>query len=265
MNKRQKAFSDFSAEDKASIFKLHLALQLVKYPNLSKEQKDIILESITTITSDIYDRTKQRSEFETQSLESRSGSLFTSQEAVEIFASLGGNSQDVKMIRKYQNIVGLPSFPERKITFRKLLSTDMSNLWKVQLAFYLVKDKTLTNPQKEFIVRMIDFVRPSLFEVLKNADKKSEPDENIQILESEALTLFSEQKALTIFNKLGFTGNYEPSWDDFDPVLEGGDCTCRSGGGDCSGSLACAGSSCESTWFGCGFLYLQSCTGVCRL
>jgi hypothetical protein len=37
MSKRPKAFSDLSVEDKTRIFKLHLALQFVKRPNLTAD------------------------------------------------------------------------------------------------------------------------------------------------------------------------------------------------------------------------------------
>lgn len=200
LNERRKAFTDLSAEGKAIFLKLHLALQLIKHSNFSKDQRELILEGIALITPDSYNRTKNKGEFElqAQSLKSRAESLFTSQEVTDIFERLGGDSQDAKIIQKYQNIIGLTSFPERKIAFRKMSPTDMSNLWKVQLAFYLVKDNELNNSQKEFIVRVIDTITPALYKFYKNADEKSEPNEKIQILESESSTLFSEQKALTI-------------------------------------------------------------------
>lgn len=104
MNKKSGVFSDLSAEDKAALFKLHLALQFVKRQNLTKHQKDIILQSISTVSSDTYNKTKDRknTEMSAQTLQARATSIFSQREAFEIFASLGGNEEDVGMLRKYQ-------------------------------------------------------------------------------------------------------------------------------------------------------------------
>ena len=282
-NKRPKAFSDLSAEDKSNIFKLHLALQFIKRPGLTSDQKDIILESMSAITPDVYDRTKDRKNVEETSIESlqaRATSIFPQQEAVEIFAKLGGTPEDIEMIKEYQRITSFPSFPERKIAFRKVSSAQMSDLWKLQLAFYLVQDDKLNNSQKEFILRVIHFANPSVYKGLKTYNEKSNLNSKIQVanldkeiktLEDEASSLFSEETLSTIFKKLGFTGSYKSSNVNNSIVADGGDfeipvsspsCTCRSG--DCSEATVCASGGCESTWFGCGFIYVQSCNGECR-
>jgi hypothetical protein len=49
MGKRQKAFSESPDEMKANLFKFHLAFQFVKRPNLTKDQKEVILEGISNI------------------------------------------------------------------------------------------------------------------------------------------------------------------------------------------------------------------------
>lgn len=59
-DERRKLFSNLSAEDKANLFKLHLALQFVKRPNLSNEQKELILQTIPTLSPENYERTNSQ-------------------------------------------------------------------------------------------------------------------------------------------------------------------------------------------------------------
>jgi len=152
MNERRKGFSDLSAVDKANLFKFHLALQFVKRPNLNKDQEDVIFESISAISSDSYDITKDRTNVEVnaQSLQARAASVFERKDAFEIFASLGGDKNDVEILQKYQNTINIFSIPERKAFFRKLSSADMSNLWKVQMAYYLVEIEAPTVSKRIF-------------------------------------------------------------------------------------------------------------------
>lgn len=62
------------------------------------------MQSISTVSSDTYNKTKDRknTEMSAQTLQARATSIFSQREAFEIFASLGGNEEDVGMLRKYQ-------------------------------------------------------------------------------------------------------------------------------------------------------------------
>ena len=93
--KRQKAFSELSNENKAYVFKVGLALQFIKRPNLNKNQNDLILETISKISSDTYDKSTSekitKAEKEFQDLEGKALELFSPNEAFEIFATLNGD------------------------------------------------------------------------------------------------------------------------------------------------------------------------------
>jgi hypothetical protein len=52
---RQAAFGKLSNEQKASFFRVQFALQLVKRPNMTKEQRDFILDAISKVSADLYD------------------------------------------------------------------------------------------------------------------------------------------------------------------------------------------------------------------
>jgi hypothetical protein len=56
--RRPEIFSAFSPEAKAGVFRFHLAFQLVKRPDLTGEQKEFILKTLSGIQPDAYDQSK---------------------------------------------------------------------------------------------------------------------------------------------------------------------------------------------------------------
>ncbi|CAN5686583.1 hypothetical protein BH24ACI2_BH24ACI2_09660 [soil metagenome] len=148
MNERRKFFNDLSAGDKANLFKLHLALQFVKRPNLSNEQKDLILQTIPTLSFESYEKANSEAIAKTRQeaslLQQKARVIFSKQEGFEIFANLGGDTTEIDLLQKYQDISTL-SLSKRKDVFRKVLAKDKSNLWKVHLALNLATRSGLSN------------------------------------------------------------------------------------------------------------------------
>ena len=97
IGKRPKVFSDLSKEMKANLFRFHLASQFVKRPNLTKVQKDFILESLSNLSADDYDSTKGGTNFESkaENLEARAKILFSDKEIFEIFANMQSDENDL--------------------------------------------------------------------------------------------------------------------------------------------------------------------------
>lgn len=275
MNKRPKVFSDLSAEDKADLFRLHLALQIVKRPNLTQEQKNVILESLSSVTPESYDRENSEKRLKAQQeanlLEQKARSAFPGQEGFEIFASLGGNQEDIEMLQKYVNIANLPTIAQRKKSFGQYSATDKSNLWKIQLAYYLAKDEQLNEFQRDFIVRMINFVNPRMFDLTKGSEEKNAMERTIMNLKVEADNLFSEKKSIKIFSSLA-SSTESPSMESpskntpVTPNLAPGprDCSCRQGWTSCSSGYSCTnGGQCVATEWGCGLFWYYECNGDC--
>lgn len=266
MNKRGKAFSGFSDEDKANAFKLHLALQFVKRPNLTAEQKDLVLESISAITTDAYDRTKDRKNREPvfQSLEVRATSIFSRQEAFEIFASLGGGQTDVEYLQKYLGLANIKKMPERKEFFRNASSQDKSQYWKIHFALSLVLFPDLNKQQKEVILDAIALVNPQIYETSKTSSEwKTKVDEPTIEFSNRALRTFDKEKGVKIFVKLG--GEVEPlDWEwEIDPLKPDCDCSIGSIAG-CGWEPTCAGAgTCNIVRSNCGFLWQFDCDGKC--
>ena len=110
MDKRRKVFIEASAEEKANLFKLHLALQFIKRPNLNKEQKELIVDSISMITPQSYDLENPGNRVKAQQdasvLEARAKTLFQGKDAFEIFASLGGEKTDAELLQIVRKLIG---------------------------------------------------------------------------------------------------------------------------------------------------------------
>lgn len=257
INKRRKAFSDLSSEDKANAFKLHLALQFVKRPNLTTDQKDIILEGISAVTPDTYDRTKDRKNTESvkQTLETRATSIFSRQEAFEIFSSLGGDRTDVEYLQKYLGLANFRKLSERKEFFRNASSQDKSQYWKVHFARSLVLFPDLTKQQKDIILDAIALANPRIFEISKTSSEwKTRVDKPIKALSSRTVEAFSKEEGIETFLMLG-DGEFEP---------EAADCDCSKGSiAGCWSEECTTSNGCKSSSTGCGLFWDYPCNGKC--
>ena len=203
LDKKKAVFVKITPVERSNVFKFHLALQFVNRPTLSQEQKNIILEGISALSADAYDKSKDKTniQIQIQSVEERAKILFSKNEFVEIFAKLGGDKDDVAILQKYRDLVSISSKAKRKQSFRESSAKDMSNLWKIQMAYYLAKDTELNKPQQEFMLRIIDFLKPSMYESSRKDNEEAEFDKILQEITNEARTLFTKEKYVEkIFN-----------------------------------------------------------------
>lgn len=257
MNKRPKAFSGLSARDKANLFKLHLAVQFVKRPYLTKEQKNVILESISMISPDSYNEENSEKQNKAQQdasvIEQKAKTMFSRQEGAEIFASLGGSKEDVEFLQKYSDLVLLPSMSDRKEQFVNGSNTDKSNFWKTQMAIHLAKNSTLTETQRKFILLVIDFVKPEIYSVSDDTDEWKKLDNAVQKITQQAVELFGKENGAKIFALYG-----EITQSTLDPRP---DCNC-SYNSDWCWLYNCTSNVCNQVP-GCGTLGLYKCTGRC--
>jgi len=265
-NKRPKAFSDLPAYDKANVFKMNLALQFAKRDNLSKEQKDLILEAISMVTPATYDREniekRVKSERDALKLQDKSLGIFSPQVAFEIFASIGGNEEDTKNLQKYQNTVSLPTMLKRRKSFRESMPADRSSLWKAQMAYYLATEK-LSKPQQDFILEVITLSTIEAFDFpsVKGASK-NDATKSLDALEPKAFKLFPKEDFFRFFMSLGPAEKIllqNSASNDFVPE-EGTACGCVWW---CSPCHSCSTGNCDETTSGCGWSLGSPCTGKC--
>ncbi len=263
-DERKKNFSNVSAEEKANLFKLHLALQFVKRPDLTKEQKDLILEGISIITPDVYGRENpeklEKSRQDGILLDQKARVLFSKQEVIEIFADLGGGTTEISLLQKYLDISAL-SVPERKDTLQNVSAEEKSSLWRVHLPLHFVKQPRLNNRQMEIILEAITFITPELYKIpIDSSEWKVKVDEPVKLFTRRALEVFSKKEISEIFSNLG--GRKSSSKDNI--ALEVGWCDCARESDTCvwwCGGSACGVPPCT----GCGVLDLFVCNGTCQI
>jgi hypothetical protein len=269
-NERKRFFSDLSAEEKANLFKLHLALQLVKRPNLTKDQKDLILESISFVAPHAYDKNNpekiEKLRQDGGLLGQKTSVLFSKQEFFEIFADLGSGTNEINLLRKYLDISAL-SKSKKLDNLRTVSANDKSNLWRFQLALQLAKLPGLNSRQTEIIMEAITFVVPELYEIPRDSPKWTvKVNGAVQLLTSRALEVFSKDEIAEIFNNIGGKKTcLIDSIADDEFEIDSPFCNCSRQWADCSGIKVCSGL-CEVPPGGgeCGFLGMYTCNGKCQ-
>ena len=203
-DERQKTFGKLSNEEKASFVKVQFALQLVKRPNLNKEQRTFISEAISKTSAELYNREspeKARLAGEiSQEFENRALGLFPQKEAFEILAALYADKDaDVALLQKYEQLLQ-SGMQMRKRLVSEMPMTERVTIWKTQLAFHLAAS-SLNKEQKEFIVEIMPNIQ-SIFEASSNLPK-DEQNKYLENLESDMFSVFTKMEAFAIFMELG--------------------------------------------------------------
>ncbi|CAN5430723.1 hypothetical protein BH20ACI1_BH20ACI1_09300 [soil metagenome] len=261
--KRQKTFSDISNEEKANVYRVKLALEFTKRPNLSKEQKSLILDTISAISADTYNKENPelaaKAEKNAEDLEQKTVSIFPPDEAFKIFVGMNGDkAADVEFLKKYEEKLALPMNVRRKM-IREASPAEKSDFWKAQMVYHLATAK-LSKAQFEFIVEMIPMLTINAFDLPKvSGQPENEETKAIKSLEPKLLEHFSKEEAFAIF--MGYGIHKEVS---ADPNIERPpgplDCECRTW---CSYSEICGGEDCIRTTSGCGITGLRDCIYNC--
>lgn len=264
MNKRPKVFNELSAQDKANLFRFHLALQFIKRPNLSKEQKDVILDGILITTSETYSKESPDKIAKTQQenglLEARAKVAFLGQEGFEIFASLSGDNNDVQNLQKYQLVTAFKYQVERRAAFSNLSIQEKSNTMRIHLALQMA-NRSLNKEQNEFIVEAMSLINPSIYGVKKGMDEWNKIHESLNFLKDRMMSFFPKEEAFEIFASLGGEKGSTENTEELAP-----NCSC-SGSSDYCGwwrsGASCGGGSCRFQVGGCGTGLWYDCDGMC--
>jgi hypothetical protein len=92
-------FSNAAANEKSELWRIHLALFLVKHPELNESQKEIVLAAMSLTTPEFFETRSTDSSWKTKvgvrlrSLEQRIHAAFSSADAARIFATLGDDTE----------------------------------------------------------------------------------------------------------------------------------------------------------------------------
>ncbi len=203
-NDRQIAFGKLSNEQKASFVKVQFAMQLVKRPNLTKEQRDFILEAISKVSVDLYDKENPEkvalADKLSQETEDKGFKIFARKDAFEILEGLGvSKAEDVALIQKYEELLKL-GIQQRKNIVNEMPIAERAGIWKTQLAYHLATS-TLTKEQKQFIAEIMPNIQ-SILETPSNLSKE-EKEKYAEALESKAFKVFSKTEAYAVFMTIG--------------------------------------------------------------
>ncbi len=261
--KRQKEFSNLSNSDKANIFKVQLALNFIKRPNLTREQKSLILDAISTVSADTYSKEnpalKVKSERQAQELQTKALAIFPPNEAHEIFASMNGDrSIEIEILKKYEDMLSLPT-SLRKKTIRESSPTEKNNYWKSQLIYHLAT-ANLSLVQKSFITNVFPLMTDNsfLFPVAE-AQSKNEETKTLEAFISKGFELFSKEEFFTIFMGYGLQKPvFEKTLKEENNLARACDCNWVCGWGQ-----TCTSTSCAVSTDGCGIFGGSECSSYC--
>jgi len=155
---RSKIFSGLSNEQKAGVVRFQYAMQFAKRPNLTKEQGSFLLDTMSKVSSDTFDRTNSEkvraSNAMAQDIEMRGLSLFARKDAFDILSGLQGDKhEDAELLQNYAALLNSGTMERRKILRNMPIAEQLKN-WKTQLAFHLALSR-LTGEQQKSIVEII--------------------------------------------------------------------------------------------------------------
>lgn len=281
-----------SARDKSFLWKVHLALQLVKYPKMDDRQVRIILDAIALSSSEFFAANntisnKTKADYALQSLTRRAFRSFPHRQATQLFAKINAEKTEDDILRLYFDLSALP-LRKRKVSFRNATSNQKSELWRTHLALWLVK-RELNERQTNVILAALSLATSEHFEVPSN-----DPDwkTKVRALEEQIATAFSLEEAVKIFATLGDdadanqsatnagallrksisykplsnTGPYKQRthhrFSEQGVELERSACQCSTQSDWCPMSSACTTGNCSSTQSGCGTLWTFPCDGA---
>jgi hypothetical protein len=264
---RQRAFSDSSDEVKADLMKVGLALQFIKRPNLTPEQKSVIIESVSLVSADTYSKENpdlvaknQRTQLDIQQ---KGLAVFTPQEFFEIFANMNEDrSSDIALLKKYEEVVSLPTVALRKSKIRESTPEVKSEFWKAQMIYYLAT-ANINKAQREFIVKTIPFLTANAFDFPKDSSStKNEETKLINSFEADILKTFTKAEAYVIFVGYGFQRQASESISTGENKRKA-DCSCSNYWNCGLGDLGCTNHNCNEVSSGCGVWGTIGCQGIC--
>ena len=282
--------------DQSLLWRVHLALQLVKNPQMTERQVRVVLDAIALGSPEFFAShntpvKKSKADDALQALTRKALGAFPNSQAAELFAKIPGQKTEDDILKMYYDISALP-LKKRKASFRNASSRDKSDLWRTHLALFLIKRSELSARQTDIILSAMSLATPEHFEVpSSDPDWKTKVRAPLRALEEQIGSAFSLEEASKIFGTLGDDAelaksnalvllrsiNYKPL-SDYGPVnqwtnsrfrgqemeLERSSCGCSTESDYCPIWSICNGGNCSQTQSGCGTFWSHPCNGACR-
>jgi hypothetical protein len=259
---RRLLFAKLLNEQKASFIKVNLALQFVKRANMTKEQQEFVLDAISKVSADLYDKSDpektRRNEQSSLGVMNKALELFPGKDAGDFIEPLMANKdEEVTLLQKYEDLLK-NGMNARKAIAKEMPLTERVNIWKVQLAYHLATGKFSKN-QNEFILEMLTSLSPETFTSRIGLTKEEEAKAN-EMLVSSIFRVFTKEEGFAIFMAIGIQ-KYVRDERTEPTGLRPPTCDCLFW---CSGSQSCGGSNgCMSSPDGCGPWGISGCHYLC--
>lgn len=202
MDRRRSAFSNSSANDRSEFVRIHLALYLAGHSELSKEQKEVILEGITLATPELYSVITKPNQQTTGAISlfvGRIRNVFPHDEAARVFATLGPPEPD-DLFQTYKEIAAL-TIDKRRSAFSSASPKKRSELMRTHLALYLAGHPALSKEQKEVILEGMSLATHELYTEAPN--RSPQLVELLKQFGNRVRAAFSQEEAAIIFTTLG--------------------------------------------------------------
>jgi len=264
MRARKDAFIKLSGEDKANFIKINLALQLVKRPNMTKDQQEFVLDAISKVSVDLFDNSDaekaRRSELIGREIENKALGLFTQKDLGDFIEPLNTDKgAEVAFLQKYEDLLK-NGMNARKKLVREMPVNDRVNIWKTQLIYHLTT-AALSQPQRELILDFLVTLSPAAF-VRPVNETKEEAAIASALLDKKIQSVFSKAESFAIFEELGIqkivADTKETNTSSLDIPYKYCNCRWYCSSGSC-------GTDCNVEIQNCGAFGGSWCTGRCVL
>jgi hypothetical protein len=205
MKERRESFSKQSNEQKANYVKTNLALQLIKRPDMTNDQKAFVLDSMSKVSADIYNKSDpekvRQSRQSGEEMENRALGLFAYKDLGDFIDPMQTDKvTEVALLQKYEDLLMIGSKTRMKAA-KEMPVNERINIWKVQLAYHLITGK-FTKVQNEFIVEQLASLSPETFASRENFTE-AELTKFEKMLIDNFLRVFSKDEAFGLFMTIG--------------------------------------------------------------
>jgi hypothetical protein len=252
-----------SPVERSYLWKLHLGLYLARNLTLSRDQQNIVIETLDFISPKLFTPPDSKDPGarammleHVDQLRRRGLQLFSKDQAAEIFSAIGG-AQDSEAVRKYSQLSEL-SKDDRKTSFSLMSAEDKSSLWRVQFGLNLARHPEWTEQQRSIVLEAMTLVTPQLYQTPKDSNWTRLVDEPVRLLTQKALLVFTKQEGASLFSELGFSE--QPKLNHAQKTGSRG-CGCSQESDWCS--YQCISSDCIVLTWGCGTFGVYACNGKC--
>jgi hypothetical protein len=251
MKERREAFFKETNEQKASYIKVNLALQFIKRPNMTSDQKEFVLDMMSKVSANIYDKSDPEKaklvEADAMAMVNRALGLFPMKEAGDFIEPMQTDKYvEVALLQKYEDLLKNGMIKRREVA-KDMSVADRINIWKVQLVYHLATGK-FSRAQNEFILEQMASLSPETFSSRANVTTE-EDKKAFDTLASSIYSVFSKEEGFAVFMTIGIQREVKDDPDFLSKRASTCDCliSCTQSSGVCDGVHGCTSSS-----SGCG-------------